>query len=747
MSTTDLFRDFTPKEISQFGRLEVARAKDKFPKNFDAPDGQMIEGYQYLSGEISDTSQLEYGTYCNELYDAWKAWAPKFCSRPPSWIVRPANRESGQPLADACQELFRYRQKKFDYQDLALRLAQDAIICGIGYARHSWDKKMGMTVTSRFKPQNVFPDAGATTWSKQTQIIEKHTMTRWQFAQKYGKKVAYEIGEADGGKDAGEGRYWPSGDKYEIKGKGPLDPIEYYLLWSIHGGHKRVYAFHLEYDDQFLQPECRKAGKCVGEEWPLDYEDGEWHLTPLIPTVLNDRIIGISAWNVVRGTYLMYQNLLGASVKSDLQSVKRGVMVPDTMKDQVVEFSKNGETLFFLKYDAEALLGQGQKIEDLVSVLELGEVSPALQKNVSLAQSRFQQLMGQNAVAQIQPGGVETAAEATKLADAANNRVADDQGAVERCFTKIGRKELQGDLLRMPQRSVLKVELAEEGEEELDDDAEGETPDENPTYLRNVPYEEAILLEKGPASDAAALKMESLREQARSSSMMADAFGQGDGSTPEDAEEQIPVTPEVEVRRKWGVPVLAEVEIVNPGAEQFIGPKASGWPARAMSLREIENAIGVRVEPGTSSATGKMQAMQEMGMAFKSLYEFYASKGMNLQLAALNNAFIAKMESDLMDDCRTTQQELDEKDQAIAQAQQAQQQAELQAKQPTGDNPEIVKMQADAEMAKAQTGVITSKEKTRQIELKNEGDAARDRSKNFQMQVASQTMAPVNGAM
>lgn len=742
----DLFLDFTPEEIAMFGRAELEASKKKMPEHFK-PTDKMSEGYQYLSGEIEDTSSLHYKTYCNELYDAWKAWAPKFCSRPPDFRVRPGN-TANQPLAQTCQELFRYRTQRFDYQQMILQVCQDAIILGIGYFRHHWDSARGLTVTQRFRPQNVFWDATAKSISGAKHVIEKHSLPRWQFAKKFGAEVAKDIPAADCDDDGG---YWPAESKFLTPdGKSPLDPITYYLLWSIHGDCRRCYAFHESWHDDYLQPANRKANKCKGEKWAFDFDDGEWHLTPMIPTVLNDRIEGIAAWEVVRGQYLAYQNVMGAIVKFALQTCKKVILHPDTMSAEVRKIEASGDTMFSVKYPKEVMEDYpGRKITDLIEVLEFGNVSADLLNLMNTLQARFQQLIGNVALAQSQPGNVETAAEATKLADAASNRVADDQGAVERSVNKVARKELTSDLAMIPNQSVGEWTL-EEADEDEETSEEGYADDydedekEGVQYVKGIPYDEAILLEKGPASDKAALRMEAAREKARNNAWVQSTMGMLQGMQPDQVADQVPVTPEVAVRRKWGVPVLADFKITNPGIEQFVSEGAAQfWPQRPMSRREVERMFQVGIEQGTSTSTGRMQRVQEVGMVAKMNMPVYQELGLSKQQASILNAVLRVAENDNLDDAIVTPEEIEQAKQAMQQAAQQQAMAEAQAKQPAGENPEVVKMQSDAEMAKAQASVIASKEKTSQIDKKNEGDAMRDRSKNIMMM----NQAALNGAM
>lgn len=743
----DLFLDFTPEEIALFGCAELEAAKDRMPEHFK-PSERMSEGYQYLSGEIEDTSKLHYKTYCNELYDAWKAWAPKFCSRPPIFMVRPGN-ATNVGLSQTCQELFRYRTQRFDYQQMILQVCQDALILGVGYFRHHWDAARGLTVTERFRPQNVFWDSTAKSIRGARHVIEKHSLPRWQFAKRFGLEVATEVPAAECEHEAA---YFPIESKAMMgEGKGPLDTIEYYLLWSTHGDCRRCYAFHENWHDDYLQPQNREANKCKGDKWAFDFDDGEWHLTPLIPTVLNDRIEGIAAWEVVRGQYLAYQNVMGAIVKFALQTCKKPILHPDTMTTEMRRIEHSGETLFTVKYPKEAIEEfQGRKITDLVQVLDFGEVSPDLINLMNALQARFQQLIGNVALAQSQPGNVETAAEATKLADQASNRVADDQGAVERAVNKVARKELTSDLANIPNQSVIGWTMEAPDEDETSEESYGsewDYKDPDLTYVRGVPYDEAILLEKGPASDKAALRMEAAKEAKRNEAWIQSTINPAMADVdPDEVANASPATPEVMARRNRGIPVLATVKITNPGIEQFVSEgSAEYWPQRAMTRREVERMFQVGVEQGTSSSTGRMQRVQEVGMVAKTVMPIYQELGLDKQQAAVLNAVIKAAEQASLDDCVVTEEEMKQARQALQEAAQAQAVAEAQAKnappQPQPLDPNV-QIKADAEKHKTDVGLATQKEKTLQQRFKFE-DNQRDRSQNLAML----QMGAVNGAM
>lgn len=741
----DLFRDFTPDEMATFWRSELAASEKKQPKHFQ-PTGKMLEGYQYLSGEIEDSSKLQYRNYCNELYDAWKGWAPKFCSRPPIFMVRPCNGDN-LPLAQTCQELFRYRTQRFDYQQMILQVCQDAVILGIGYFRHHWDESRGLTVTERFKPQNVFWESTATTIRGAKHVIEKHSLPRWQFAKKFGEEVAKDIPASD----CEHASEFPPDKKYSGEDNGPLDQIDYYLAWSLHGDHKRCYAFHKEWCEDYLQPASHKANKNLGEEFPFDFDEGEWHLTPLIPTMLNERIEGISAWEVVRGQYIAYQNVMGAVNKYALQTCKKAIVGPDTMWNELKRIEASGETMFTIKLPKETFEDfPGKSIQDIIQVLEFGEVHPSLLQLQATLQQRFQQLFGVTAVSAIQPGNVETAAEATKLADAAANRVADDQGAVERSVNKVARKELTADLAKIPLMPVCEVTDRADEEEESEGDSYGEESEAKggEQYIRNANYADAILLEKGPANDEAALQMESYREKARNKAWVMGTMGdpQFQGMQPDQAEEAIPVTPEVAVRRKYGIPVLADVKIVNPGIGMFVSEQsAQNWPPRPMTRREVERMFQIGIEQGTSSSNGRMQRVQEIGMVAKTVMPLYQEMGLDKQMAAITNAVVKAAEQSSLDDCVVAPDEISSARQTQQQAMQQQAQAEAQAKQQPQGPPQLdpnVVIKSDAEKHKTDVGLETQREKTTQQRIKFEGDKARERTQNL----AQLQMGAMNGA-
>ena len=383
----------------------------------------------------------------------------------------------------------------------------------------------------------------------------------------------------------------------------------------------------------------------------------------------------------------------------------------------------------------------------------MGQVSPDLLREVQFHLDRFQRLAGATAVSQIQPGSVETAAEATKLADAAANRVADDQGAVERWTNKIGRKEQIADFANIPALTVGMWWMSDDKEEESDEGyGDDQKEKAGAKYLRNLPYADAVLLEKGPASDQAALKMERLKEEARNQDFAMRAMGGLQGMQPPSAEDSVPVTPEVAVRRKYGVPVLAEFEITNPGVEQFISAEAAqAWPQRAMTRREVEKTFQVSIEQGTASATGRMQGVQEILMIGKMVLPEYEKLGLDKQYAAYLNAIIQRAELWVLNDCMVSEEEISRARQAIQQAQQQMMEAEAQAKngQPNQPVPEDVNVtnKVQGELGKSQIGLQTQQEKTKQQQMKLEGDAIRERTRNAAQLQMGQMNAAMNGAV
>ncbi len=745
----NLFADLEPVEAHKLFTSMLAASKEKQPKAFSADEGELSEGYRFLAGEIR-ANELKYGVYCNLWFPAYKSFNPKFMSRQPSWMYRSVDRNL-DGLAASLQELSQWRVQRFDYTAETSLIILDAMMLGIGYGRHAWDDELGVTTTTRFDPRNIFWDAQASSIRKAAHVMEKHTLKRWEFEKKFGKDVADEI-DSD---RSPEGVAWPKDRPKEERN--PLDEIDYYLMWSKHGGERRVYAFHKSYHDTWLTETDGEPG----EPWPVSSTRDSWHLTPMVLTPINGRIEGISMWSVARGQYIAFQNLLGAATHAGLQSCKKLLFVPNSLADEAEEIEESGETLKVVRYNRDDT--NEQKITDMIELVEMPKVSDDLLRMLADFKAQWEEIVGVNSVSQLNPQGVETAAEAMKLGDAAANRIADDQGVVERWMMEIGRKESRTDLLRMPKLST--VCAKPKGYEKPPAGEFAEEKPVGPMYFDNIPYQDAVLLENGiedeEAAKSAEADVERVRRRASMKAMMqaeqmggAMMNGQPPAAPPEPRQAgeaavmQMPLTPEMAVRAKYRIPFDAEVTITNPGIAQFIGEeKAAGW-IEGLSERQIEMGIAVTIQPGSSSAMGRMQKVQEVMMLFNTLMPWLQAYGIYEPMVELVNAAIDAAEIASLERAKVSLQQVLDAVQRQQQAAQAEAAAKEQAKAAASQGPQTltpdVDRKASAEESKATAGIVTAREKTKQATIKAT-DNARNREQNMAQLVLGPAMGGVPG--
>lgn len=745
----DYYKSLDGNEKSKLFNSFLEKAKDK--QGSDGDGYADDEGYRMLAGRLTGDLAIFQDCYDNVTLPAWKAFAPKYAAKEPCPITR-ALIPSRKALAEAAQALFRYRIEKFGYTPLIMACSMDAWFqkWGVGYARHQWDDPKGITTTSRSDPKDVFWDYTASSMEKAGHVIERMIVKRGEFIKKFGKSKGWEV---DAWKDSSVD--WPEKDKKEHDGKTLLDQIEYFLLWSKEGGYKRVYAFTKDDDDKLgiLNEDDDKDG----EPWPIELGEDDWHLTQLRFTPIPTGIDGVSTYWAGRGQHNAYQRLNGSTYYHGLKAGKEFLFFPEELESEMAKIEKATRTINQIPYSLDLL--QGRKIAELIEKFDIPGTPESLLQLRAEAKANWRSIVGVNAVQMLESQNLETATEAQTMQSSAANMIADDQGAVERFVTEIFRKELMSDLSRMPKQSVVCVKIpykpqedADEDTDEYEDEAEGEFEDDvedeqeekkdGEEYLTDVPYEEAILLERGVKSMAAAKKIAGVRQQV-SEKAAGDALMQGVPAdqieqVQEQAAQAVPQSPEMQVRAARQIPMDAVCKIVNPGVEQFIGPEAAAGWVEGMTPRQIESEIGVSTERGSSSPMQRMQAVNEVFMLYNTVSPTLIQYGQFDVLAALINAAFKKSE---IADLETVEVSADDIKAYVQQQQEAAQQAaqaEAAAKgQPQGPVPEDpnVMAKSKAEVAKAQIGHATQEQKTEQQKLKIvgeqvKGDVARIRDQS-----------------
>lgn len=734
------FQGLDSTDLSKLLNDFLTKSKEKRAYDEDSEDDVLAEGYRMLSGRLEHkTEGCSPGVYNNIMLPAWKSFAPSHGgSKQPDPIVR-ALMPSKEKLAQALQALIRYCVDAFDYTTMTMLCGMDSFFQrgGIGYARHTWNESKGIAETKRFDPKNVFWEAGASSVEKASHVIERHVLKRGEFIKKFGAKKGWNAEAHKGSKIS-----WPK-TSARMDGKTEFDDIEYFLFWSKEGGYKRVYAFTKRPKEDGI---LNKDDGELGEPWPIELPHEDWHLTPLVFTPIPGRIEGVSTYWASRDQYIAYQRLNRSVFFSALKSGKVVLFYPDDIESEMEAVEESGKTITPVPYSKSDLAGG--RLSDWIEKWEMPEVSKTLLMARQESLDNWKNDIGVNATTMLESQNLETATEAQTLQDSAANMIAQDQAAVESFQVEVFRKESFINLSRMPKRSVLCVKLQgrkEESEGEFEDEPEkdGYEADPDEEYIFDVPYEEAILLKKGPESVAAAGRIAKAREKvadrASFDASMNGVAGPELDAVKEQAVQQVPQTPEMAARAARGIPMDAVVTIVNPGVEQFIGPEAAmGWE-EGLDEQQIQAEVGVSVERGSSSATSRMQAVNEVLMLFNTLTPLLMEMGLYEPIAELINAAIKRSEIPDLDKARVTLQKIEQAVQQKQQAAQQQAQAEAEAKAQASQGPSQLTpdtaVKAEAEIHKSDTGLQTQQEKTKQQELKLmsdqvKGDAARDRTRS-----------------
>jgi DNA-binding protein YbaB len=740
MASENVFKDYKPKEFNELCKQLCDLSHEAMPKALSSKDAAR-EPFIYLTGD-NDVQTLNGGLHYKRYYNmAWAAWdcfIPKFVDRPPRFLVKQLIEET-RLLAEACSQHMLYKTKKYNYQEMIIDVCQDAYHLPIAYGRHYWDDKLGVTLTKRFNPCDVQWDHTATDIKSAKYVIERHKCKRYEFRYKYGKKLADKVKKCENSEQL---------KKPESKSDRPLDldEIEYYLMWSKHCGYRRVYLFLKEWpedwDDKWLHI-SKEDGK-PGEPWGLQFDEDEWHLTELQLGRVNGRIGGMSNWQASKTMYLMMQDLWGAIAVASEESGKKILAYNAAIGNFVEKVSAAGGTLSFAPFDPQLAGAEGA--DKMLKLIEFPGPDPGLLKAHTMAQDFWANISGFTAINQGAAENVETAAEANKLSESAANRIKAQQSAVEQWVSRVGRKELACDLGRVPRKTSLRVNRSEY------DEGQGEYPDKNqPQEIHDVPYRDAILLEKGVVDPDEGMEQLRLRDEAKAKAILAAGFGAGmaPGSSEaiaqagEQAAAQVPVSPEVEVRLKHKVPIDAEVKITNPGAEQFIGERlAVNWP-EDMSPRQIDSSILVTIQLGSSGSMDRLQNVNEKSIINKLIEPRLVELQMWDQVAILHNAVIDASEDETLKDCKLTGAMMRDAYAKIQEQQAQQMEAQMAAQNaPKPPDPNVM-AKAEAEVTKSNNSVTTGEQKLELANVKAADNEARDRHKS-EMQLR---MAQMNGMM
>jgi hypothetical protein len=741
MDGENVFKDYAPKEFNGLANQLRDLSHKKMPEDLSSPE-KAKEPIRWLTGdrvtELGGNDTLHHGRYYNMAWAAWDCFIPKFVDRPPRFRVKQLI-EDTRLWAESCAQHMLYKTKKYNYQQMIVDVCQDAYHLPIGYGRHYWDGNLGMTLTKRFNPCDVQWDHTASDIPSAKYVIERHKCKRYEFRYKYGRKLADKVKACEGSEQL---------HKPESKNDKPLDldEIEYYLLWTKHCGYRRTYLFlenwPEDWDDKWLHI-SKEDGK-PGEPWGLHFDEDEWHLTELQLGRVNGQIGGMSNWRASKTMYLMMQDLWGAICKASEESGKKIIAYNQALGNFVEKAKEAGGTLIFAPFDPQLI--QSDTIDKILKLIEFPGPDQALLQSHKDAEERWANISGFTALQQGAAQNIETAAEANKLAESSGNRIKAQQSAVEQWVARIGRKELGCDAGRIPRRTSLRVNRTEYQE------GTGEYPDKNvPGELHDVPHQDAVLLEKGVVDLDEGRAQLGLREKAKAEAVLTAGFslGMAGGSAEAIAQAgaqaaaQVPVSPEVEVRTKYKIPLDAEVKITAPGVEQFIGEKyAANWP-EDKSPRELDGGLLVTIQMGSSGSQDRLQAVNETAIINKLIEPRLVELQMWDEVAILHNAVIEASENETLKDCKLTGQQMRDKYAELQAQQQQQMEAQMAAENAPKPLDPTKAVTAQAETVKSNNSVTTGEQKLGLAQIKAADGEARDRRRS-EMQLQQ---AHMNGMM
>lgn len=739
MDGENVFADYTPKEFNGLANELRELSLKAMPEALSDAD-KAKEPFIFLKGgkDVQKAADLHYGRYYNMAWAAWDSFIPKFVDHPPRFLVKQLA-EDYRLVAESCSQHMLYKTKMYNYQELIVDVCQDAYHLPIGYGRHYWDDKLGMTLTKRFNPCDVQWDHTAKDIKSAKYVIERHCCKRYEFRYKYGKKLADKVKAKEGSDQL---------PKPQSKSDKPLDldEIEYYLLWSKHCGYRRTYLFLKEWpedwDDKWLH--ISKQDNKPGEPWGLQFAEDEWHLTELQLGRINGQIGGMSNWQASKSMYLMMQDLWGAIAVASEESGKKIIAYNKALESYMAKVRQAGGTLIFAPFDPAEAGAEGA--DKMIKLLEFPGPDDNLLKAHQMAEDYWSNISGFTALNQGAAQNIETAAEANKLAESSTNRIKAQQGAVEQWVARIGRKELSCDLGRIPRRYSLRVNRSEYGE------GMGEYPDLNqPGELHDVPMADAILLEKGVVDPEEGRQQLALRNEAKSKAILAAGFGAGMAGgaanqamqAGEQAAAAVPVSPEVETRIKYRIPLDAKVDITATGAEQSVGAKyVDHWP-EDMTPREINGGLLVAIQLGSSGSMDRLQRVNETSIINKLIEPRLVELQLWDGVAILHNAVIEASEDETLKDCKLTGEMMRQAYAEIQKQQQAQLEAQMAAQNaPKPPDPNVM-AKAASESKKSDNSVTTGQQKLELAQVKAADGEARDRRRS-EMQLQN---AALNGMM
>lgn len=720
-----LFDDFTPKDLSTFWVEQLNRDDAERPEEIkadEAPAETAFGGDQWAwAGSETESIEPETSTSINLLFAAFKGFMPQVMARLPK---PSALAKQGPPeYAKLHNELKAYRDREFGVLEECRSALQDAFLRGTGAVYHDRDAVRGLARTKRIDIHDLYWDANATCPADAKHMIQRCTMYRWEFARRFGKDIAAKIPAKNTSRGSGS------------QSRKELDVIEYYLAWSKHDDDFKVYAFHKDCNDYFLN----ETNGQPGEPWPFVWDEEEWPVSVVwFQRKQSSTPWGFSYYEASKGPLHYSQFMISYIFAATKKFAHQTVVHPRSISGVANQLASQTKHLGFVPYDT-ADLG-GMTPEQAFKVIQFPDLNKGVFDALQVGREAFETISGFNAMTQANPAQVETASESMRMSQVAETRMSEDINTVNAWLKKIWDKETQIDCKYAPRSSVVQVlpmgapdtlpstaietTLVEQGEDETAGHEATEAPEqEKQEPITNVPYAEAILLEKGVGDLASAQQLVAAQSQFQAASQSAQMASAQMGAPPPMMPPPPPLDPTIALRQKYGIPLEAKCQIMEPGIEAYVGELAQFWKEN-MTPREIRAMVELRFQQGSTTKMGHVADFNEAMAVFKDAWPILMQFQMFEQMANLWNYLFGSLENYELDALRTTPQQWQ---QAIYQMQQMQMQqqaeAQMQAQQ------QAAQQQQDGEQQKQQAKAQQAKEAAQQkMQMHQQALAAKQQS-------------------
>lgn len=666
-----IFDDFMPQELSTFWVEQLARDDHERPEEIRADSapaevafGGDLWNWATKQGTIREP---QHASSVNLLFAAFKGFMPQVLSRLPK---PSALTKQGPPeYAKLHNELKSYRDREFGVLDECRSALQDAFLRGTGAVYHDRDAVRGLARTKRFDVHDLYWDANATCPADAKHMIQRCTMYRWEFARRFGKKLAEKIPAKEEATSTGS------------QSRKSLDIIEYYLAWSKHDDDYRVFAFHKDCANYFLNEEDGRPG----EAWPFVWDKEEWPISAIWFQRPQANVPwGVSYYEVSKGPLHFAQFMMTYIFAATKKFAHQTVVGPRSMHELMQKVMSDTEHLNYHEYD-EAELGGRAKVSDMIDVIQFPDLNKGVFDAMNLGREMFGIVSGFNAMTQGDPAMTETATESMRLAQTAETRMSEDVNTVSAWLKRIWDKETQVDCKHAPARSVVSVgpaglpdklpttvvetTLVAEGADEAE--AQPAVPP-----LTDVPYQKAILLEKGVGDLASAQQGVAQAQEFQAAAQARELSGMPPPLDPMGMPLQPPpLDPEIAVRQEYKVALDAKCQIIEPGIEAYVGELAQFW-IEDMTPRQIRAMVELRFQQGSTTKVGHVAEFNEAMALFKDAWPIYSGFQMFDKMAELLNFVLGTLENYSLDGMMTTPAELQ---QAVYQMQQMQMQQQAEA--------------------------------------------------------------------